>query len=195
MTDEALLSWIDRGQLIAALFVAVGVAGEFLLQFAARPINKRIEFARSIEVSKQQEKTANAERELLILKEKIAPRHISDEQRKALIASLKESQDKGLVRVFAQAGDSESFQYAVQIEEILKAAGWLVAPPSLPGIFPSPGDSHVGLLLGVRDPSKPPPHGLALKKAFAGVGIEMLVEHNRRADDTGVELLVNNKPM
>lgn len=195
MTDETVLSWIEKGQLVAALLVAVGVAGEFMLQFAARPISRRIGFAREIEIAQQREKTANAERELFTLRVKIAPRQISDEQRKALVTSLAQSKDKGLVRLVTQVGDSESFQYAVQIQGILKDAEWPFVTPRNAAISPTPGDPHVGLLLGVRDPSKPPPHGLALRKAFAGVGIEMLVEYNRTADYTEVELLVNNKPM
>ena len=146
-------------------------------------------------LAQQQERAAKAERDLLTLRQKIAPRIISDDQRASLIAALKASENKGLVILVSQVGDSESSQYAVQIEGILKAAEWPFAAPRQAGITPSPGDTHVGLLLGVRDPSKPPPHGLALQQAFAAVGIEMHVEQASRMQDDAVELMVNNKPM
>jgi hypothetical protein len=38
MDDATLLSWIERGQNVAALLVAIGVAAEFLLGFMALPV-------------------------------------------------------------------------------------------------------------------------------------------------------------
>jgi hypothetical protein len=50
MDDGVLLSIIDKGKNIAALLVAVGVAGEFLGDFMADPIRKRRDEARQADI-------------------------------------------------------------------------------------------------------------------------------------------------
>ena len=52
MSDAELLIWIERGQLIATLLVAIGVAGEFAGSFIARPINSRLEAVRQDELTR-----------------------------------------------------------------------------------------------------------------------------------------------
>jgi hypothetical protein len=70
VNDPTLLSWIERGQNIAALLVAIGVAGEFALGFMASPARRRIEAARESEMvrltnesAKASERAANAEKQ------------------------------------------------------------------------------------------------------------------------------------
>lgn len=55
MDDPTLLSWIERGQNIAALFVAIGVTGEFVLGFMAGPARRRVDATREAEVYDSQQ--------------------------------------------------------------------------------------------------------------------------------------------
>jgi hypothetical protein len=48
--DPTLLSWIEKGQNIAALLVAIGVAAEFVLGFMANPARKRVDHAKDSEI-------------------------------------------------------------------------------------------------------------------------------------------------
>ena len=70
MDDPTLLSWIERGQNIAALLVAIGVAGEFALGFMAGPARRRVDAAREAEMvrlttesARASERAANAEKQ------------------------------------------------------------------------------------------------------------------------------------
>jgi len=45
------LSWIETGKIIAAFLVAIGVAGEFLGDFIAKPLERKIEAARQLELA------------------------------------------------------------------------------------------------------------------------------------------------
>ena len=60
MDDVTLLSWIERGQNIAALLVALGVAGEFALGYMAGPARKRIDAARDSEIVQLTNESAKA---------------------------------------------------------------------------------------------------------------------------------------
>src|ERR1700688_627267 len=50
MDDATLVSWIERGQNIAALLVAIGVAAEFALGFMAGPARHRVDQAKDAEM-------------------------------------------------------------------------------------------------------------------------------------------------
>src|ERR1700719_3727570 len=56
MDDPTLLSWIERGQNVAALLVAIGVAAEFLLGFMAGPARNRVSQAKDNEIIRLQTK-------------------------------------------------------------------------------------------------------------------------------------------
>jgi hypothetical protein len=56
MDDPTLLTWIERGQNIAALLVAIGVGAEFLLGFMAGPARRRVDAAKDSEIVRLQTK-------------------------------------------------------------------------------------------------------------------------------------------
>ena len=62
MDDPTLLSWIDKGQNIAALLVAIGVAAEFLLGYIAGPARRRIDQAKDAEIVRLTAEAADANR-------------------------------------------------------------------------------------------------------------------------------------
>jgi len=143
MDDPTLLSWIERGQNIAALLVAIGVAAEFLLGFMAGPARRRVDQAKDAEIvrltnesaaltkyaaelSKQveDEKMARVE-----LQDKVAWRSFSQEQRKALIPALTGFAGQ-LANCSFLSSDMEAFSFSSEIAIALRAAKWRVVPPN-----------------------------------------------------------------
>lgn len=61
MDDPTLLSWIERGQNIAALLVAIGVAAEFALGFVAGPARRRVDQAKDAEMVRLKNDSASFE--------------------------------------------------------------------------------------------------------------------------------------
>jgi len=51
MNDPTVLAWIERGKTLAALLVAIGVAGEFVGDWIAAPIRRRIDVAKEAEIA------------------------------------------------------------------------------------------------------------------------------------------------
>ena len=107
MTDEALLYWIERGQLIAALLVAVGVAGEFVLQFAARPITKRIDAGRETELARLRRETENERLARVQIEERVAWRRLTLDQQSQLEKRL-ELFARQVASTWYSAGDKEA---------------------------------------------------------------------------------------
>jgi len=78
------------------------------------------------DLSKQQERTAKAEKDLLEVQERLKPRHLSAAQQKELIAELKPFSGQGIdVFVLNDAGD-EVGHISEQIVSVLKDSGWVV---------------------------------------------------------------------
>lgn len=51
MDDARLLSFIEKGEIVAAFLVVIGVAGEFMGSYLARPIRRRMDEARATEMA------------------------------------------------------------------------------------------------------------------------------------------------
>ena len=130
-----------------------------------------------------------------VVKKVSGRRRFSDRQRMKLIALLAQSSPDHAVTLVRQGADSDAAQYATEIQAILRDAGWRVTPPRRGDITPEPGIPDVGLSLAVKDPDRIPAHGVALRQAFATVGIDMTVEADWRTDENGVSLQVSNKPL
>ncbi len=71
----------------------------------------------------QRERAAVAEKELLTLKNKLAPRRISDHLERKIILALKKIPKKR-VQLTCKLSNEESFIYATQFREIFEEAGW-----------------------------------------------------------------------
>ena len=78
-----------------------------------------------LQVETQKERAADAEKELLNLKEKLKPRSISFEKSKRLIDELKEFSLKE-ISISSPLGDGEAASYAMQFQKIFTEAGWKV---------------------------------------------------------------------
>jgi hypothetical protein len=118
-------------------------------------------------IANAERRRAEAEKELLELQERLQPRHLSAQQKQALIELSKGVPNKGEVGVYAFIGNNEAIGFSVEIVEALKAAGWkadhLGQHASLFG---------VGVILLVRDANKAPQYAGPLQGILktAGVG-------------------------
>lgn len=163
MTDEALLAWIERAESVAALLVAIGVAAEFGIQFAARPIRHRMEIASNERIAHSEARAAEAELSLAELKEQAKPRSIGLTARAAMLAVLREDIPTGFFQIGCVAGgSSESCDFAEHIAGVLREAGWIVS-----GVEPAlPFGPRVGISIRVGDVNNPPAAAVRLKTAL-----------------------------
>ena len=84
-----------------------------------------------LETAKQREKTAEAERALLELQERIKDRHLTTAQRAAIAQKLA-SAPKGRISVSCLGGTLEPCAYAAEFVELLRSSGWGVNPGGPP---------------------------------------------------------------
>jgi len=123
MDDPTLLSWMERGQNIAALLVAIGVAAEFVLGFMSSPVRKRLDQAHEEEIARLHKETEDERSARVKLEARVAWRRLSKEQQSVIADHLKQFPVMR-VGVTYLAGNSEASQFADDIAAALHAAGW-----------------------------------------------------------------------
>jgi len=157
VTDPELLTWIERGQLAAALLVAIGVAGEFAGSFIARPINRRIEAARQTEIAQATAKSEEARKVIagadariaeaearaaeanqiaeqerlarLKIEQRLADRSLSDEQVTAIAAAVRPFAGQE-VEIVPYSQNKESVSIANRILAAVTLGGWKFLKPT-----------------------------------------------------------------
>jgi hypothetical protein len=144
-----------------------------------------------IELTKQQERTARAEKDLLELRTKMKWRHLESDQEKRLIDALKASPVKGPVNIMCILGDAESFAFATQIDEILKAADWTTNGVSQ-GIFRP--NNPTGIELQVHSAQATPPYAAVLQQIFTVVGIKVGASEYPSIQAGNVILVIGLRP-
>ena len=120
-----------------------------------------------IELAKQQERAATAERALLRLKESLKDRTISPEQEKVLITALTGA-PSGPIEVWWTASDTDSFGLAKQMVEIFKKSGW----PDATERFAAGGTGN-GFFIAVHDHMNAPACAVSIQNAYRLIGIDM----------------------
>ena len=78
-----------------------------------------------LQVEKQKERTAIAEKELFLLKDRVKARNISTDKANGLITELKKYTLKEIL-ISSSLGDGEAAAYATQFKSIFESAGWKV---------------------------------------------------------------------
>ena len=154
--------------------VAVGVAAEFIGEFASRPFERTIEMAREDQALKVTHETARLEAEAQLARaalanataraldaelalEKIkAPRVIGEEQRQRIIEKLKPF--SGMHFDFAVRPDPEPQAFVEQLAATLQASGWI-----------RQAKQNASSLV-ITIPGKPP---AAIATGFTGLGAEI----------------------
>ena len=143
------------------------------------------------DLAKQQERAAKAEKDLLELQQRIKPRHLSAEQESRLTEALKAAPIRGLVEIMCILGDGEGKALSVQLDGILKVAGWETTGVSQ-GIF-SPANP-VGMGIVVHSRTSAPPYAAALQHAFVVAGMPIAGAEEDKLPEGKVRLTIGIKP-
>jgi hypothetical protein len=89
MDDAKLVSWIEWGQIFDTFLVASGVAGEFAGTFMARPVQRRLDAKRELELAQLRKDAAAAELRAAELEAIIQPGYLTKSQADAITASMR----------------------------------------------------------------------------------------------------------
>jgi hypothetical protein len=119
---QRLLSLIETGQIVAAFVVAIGVAGEFLGSYIARPIAHRVETKRELEMANLRAQAAAAELRAAELEAIIQPRYVTKAQEDAIATSMRPFAGHGMI-IASHWIDAEAARLAGQIKTALNRAG------------------------------------------------------------------------
>jgi hypothetical protein len=122
MNDVKLLSWIETGQIVSTLLVAVGVVGEFAGTFLARPVQRRLDQKRVMEIVRLRKGAADAELRAAELEARIQPRYLTTHQEKTVTDAMVPFAGKGFV-IASHWSDMEAARLAGQIKSVLNNAG------------------------------------------------------------------------
>jgi len=150
--DVTALSWIEKALNVSLFLVAIGVAGEFVGNWVAAPIRKRLEAAKDLEIARLAKDTADANARTaeaqLALKKSVDNLARHQGRRRldiaAFLAPLKDK-PKAKVELRYKANDSEAHLLAGQIKRWLgpgaaaDGAGCEVSKP-----MPIPTDIGLG---------------------------------------------------
>lgn len=119
-------------------------------------------------VAEAELKRAQAERELLELKERLAPRAISTEQKQQFSDFVKDAA-KGKVRINALVGDNEAVAFAQTLKALLSDNGFTV--DEVIGGFMSAGAPVSGIQLRIKSAAAPPAHSGTLQQGLKHIGV------------------------
>lgn len=151
-------------------------------------------------LAQEQQKTAEAQREAaqaqLALKkhleevaERQRPCHLTAQQR-ARFLELLNDKPQGSVEIRCSVGDPEAYNFALEIADALKAAGWQAEVNNRVIIVPTP----VGLKLWVRAAQTAPIHAIALLNILDAIDFPPIAEQNLELPEGTTVLIVGAKP-
>jgi hypothetical protein len=186
MDDATLLSWIERGQNFAALLVAIGVAGEFLLGFMAGPARKRVDAARDAEIvqlmngsAKAGERAAQLEQSNIKLqisleqvKRSAGQRYLSSDEQNQLVTDLEMYHVRN-IQIWCKLTNSEAARFGDDFERVFTRLHWnpnraYVSDANIQVVGNKRIDeiASLGLVIGVDDPKHPPKAAIALQRSL-----------------------------
>jgi hypothetical protein len=152
----------------------------------AKAAQQRVE----IDLGKQQERAAKAEKDLLELKEKVKDRHLTTEQSKNLVAFLS-PYTKGTITVGCLGGTPEPCSFADELIAALKASNWTVTMTGRGTMIV--GGTPVGLIIQV--PSSNAAYAGLLQTALTHIGLSAAGEIlPGMSADVPINLFVGSKP-
>jgi len=138
-----------------------------------------------VDAAAANERAAQAESELMRVKERIERRAISDAQRTRLQQALKPIQ-KRPVKIIAVLGDEEAGRFAKEISDILKGAGWIDVHVSR-GVFSGGID---GFEIRIRDREKVPAFALQMARAFDSIGFDPSIVLDPSVAEGAMEIII-----
>ena len=160
----------DEAQADRAAIAAADARGAEANKVAAEARERTVKL--EIEAAEARERQVLAETKLeseriarLKIEERLAPRRLSPEQSTRLLHLLNQG-PKGPVIVTAPIGNEEAHNFALELDRILKSAGW---PSDTERALFKEGD-RVGLHITVRSKTDVPPFAETLRRAIEGSG-------------------------
>lgn len=109
---------------------------------------------------------------VLELQGKMRPRTISPDKKSELLRHLTAC-PKGKVFILASIFDAEATNFAAQLEDVFKSAGFDVVRPALPNRDAVISVGSVGLHILVKDQKQAPAHARPIQKSFYESGIPL----------------------
>jgi hypothetical protein len=159
----------------------------------AKAAQQRVE----IELDKQRERTAKAERELLEVQQRIELRKLSEEQQETLKAALLRI-PKIPVAIQCLLGDREGCPFAEQIKQVFVSCGWDVHGVGQAVYNGNPTGLHLHLPK-VNPNAAPtmddvPPSAFPIQEAFTLIGLRMGASFMTRIPAGSIEIFVGGNP-
>lgn len=149
-----------------------------------------------IDLARQQERTATAEKNLLELQERVKLRRLSAEQRKKLIDFLHTPDaaaiPNGPITVSRLFMDETGAPFAGEIKEAFDAAGWPNGPVGKDTV-PN-GPMPIGIVVMFHSAESVPKHAGVIQHALIAAGLEPALGENPNIPEGVVEILVGIKP-
>ena len=118
------------------------------------------------ETAEARRKQAEAEQALLELQERLKRRHLDANQQAVFLQTLR-AHPAGTVELEFNTSDDEIEDFAMQLRDLLQAAGWTVE--FMPAVA---GGTWRGIVIGIPYLENPSIPALALAQAFANVGFQ-----------------------
>lgn len=124
---NALFQWGSVGLIAVTFFIGAGalVTGNRINERQTeRLVSLETELAATrTTLAAQQERAARAEAELLEMRSRITPRHLTADQRDQLVARLS-TRPKGIADVVCPSNDGEACVFAEELQAVLNDSGW-----------------------------------------------------------------------
>lgn len=130
----------------------------------AQAAQQRVE----VDLEKQKERTAIAERDLLTLQERVKPRHLSAAQKELLFGKLQGIRPVTLNISWSMSSE-DGAGYGEDFAAVFRKLGWTVGPSNMMAAMYS--GPFTGVLVGIKQ-NPPPPQALAIISALSQVGIQ-----------------------
>jgi hypothetical protein len=180
-------------------WTALGVDGEAVLGFVSFLQNRRLRTLQEGETALLRRDVAeanrSAEQEKLArvrIEERLARRHLTDDNLKTIIAALRPLADAGrLIDVVKYPNDSEVAELAYQLTRVLKDAGWNPAEYGLDATEPISG-----ILIEI-DGSNPPTRVAAntLVSALSAAGLSVAGPASTLPRTAGLSVPIGTRPV
>jgi hypothetical protein len=186
--------------LTLATFVIPAIAGviALLTGYGALRINDRItavterttgDLKRDLGDAKQS--AADAHKIASELAEKQRFRTITPEHRKQFVDLLAVAR-KGRVRISVMAGNKEAFDFATQVRDMVREAGY--STPDTMNSLQLFGPPLLGMVIKVKSEPEQAPFAGDMQRAFSAIGIEALGDKDSSLDADIVLLQIGAKP-
>jgi hypothetical protein len=185
---------------VATLEIAAGSTAKDLLGLQktaddAKAAQQRVQ----IDLDRQRELTARAQKDLLELQERVKPRHLTKEQTDELMQTLK-STPKGQLEIRTLVGNPESSNFGLELTEVFRASGWSVVFSNGTLMTPTP----VGIKLwvhtdqvageGANMRGEAPERAVSVLKAFEFAHVAFQTQFNPDIPKGQVVLVIGFKP-